>query len=348
MTQTNPGNPNITQNLIPFAQAMLSRRALLLSLATKPPIGIGFIGTSHSHGPAKVDTVLANPAFQLVGLTEPTPKHKDIPILSKQALLNHPGVQVVAVESAVRDHARDGLAVLEAGKHLHLEKAPADNLKDFQKIVDLARRQNRILQIGYMWRYHPGINLALDAAKQGWLGQVYLVRACIGNLLDDARRPEWAEFKGGNMFELGGHVLDPVVRLLGRPRRVTPFLNKHGKFNDTLNDNTAAVLEFDSAIAILHGSNLQPNSGRYRAFEVHGSNGVIIVNPIEPPAVTVDLAKPAGPFKAGSQQVPVPPYKRYVDDFIDLAAAIRGESKLRVTYDDDLLVQEILLRASGM
>ena len=327
---------------------MLSRRSLLLSLAAKPPIGIGFLGTSHSHGPAKVDTVLANPAFQLIGVTEAPPKRKDVPVLSRQALLSHPGIQVIAVESAVRYHARDGLAVLEAGKHLHLEKAPADNLRDFQKIVALAKQKSRLLQIGYMWRYHPGINLALDAAKQGWLGQVYLVRACIGNLLDADRRPEWAEFKGGNMFELGGHIVDPVVRLLGRPKKVTPFLNKHGKFNDTLADNTAAVLEFDNAMAILHGSNMQPNSGRYRAFEVHGSNGAIIVNPIEPPAVTIDLAKPAGPYQAGKQQVAMPAYKRYVDDFIELAAAIRGEAQLRVTYEENLLVQEVLLRASGM
>ena len=46
--------------------------------------------------------------------------------------------------------------------------------------------------------------------------------------------------------------------------------------------------------------------------------------------------------------VAMPPYKRYVDDFIELAAAIRGEAKLRVTYEENLLVQEILLRASGM
>ena len=162
------------------------------------------------------------------------------------------------------------------------------------------------------------------------------------------RRPEWAEFKGGNMFELGGHVLDPVVRLLGRPKKVTPYLHTHGKFKDKLADNTAAVLEYDSAMAILHGSNLQPNSGRYRAFEVHGSNGAVIVNPIEPPSVLVDLAKAAGPYKAGRQEVPVGAYKRYVDDFADLAAMIRGEAKPRVSYDDDLLVQEILLRASGM
>ena len=42
------------------------------------------------------------------------------------------------------------------------------------------------------------------------------------------------------------------------------------------------------------------------------------------------------------------PYERYVGDMIELAAAVRGETKLRVTYDEDLMVHEALLRASGM
>lgn len=331
---------------------MFTRRAFVASsaalAAAAKPIGIGFLGTSHSHGEGKVETVLSNPEYRLIGVTELTPRHKDLPLLSRQELLKHPDVEVIAVESQVRDHGRDGIAVLEAGKHLHLEKAPADNLKDFSRIVELAKSKQKLLQIGYMWRYHPGINLALDAARDGWLGRVYMVRACIGNLLAADRRPEWAEFKGGNMFELGCHVIDPIVRMLGRPLRVTPFLNKHGEFKDTLNDNNAAVLEYRGAMAIVYGSNMQPNSGRYRAFEVQGTNGCILVNPIEPPAVVVDLAKPAGPYKAGSQSVSMPPYKRYVDDFIELAGAIRGSAKLRVTPDENLLVQEVVLRASGM
>jgi hypothetical protein len=33
---------------------------------------------------------------------------------------------------------------------------------------------------------------------------------------------------------------------------------------------------------------------------------------------------------------------------IELAEAVRGETRLRVTYDEDLMVQEALLRVSGM
>jgi hypothetical protein len=44
----------------------------------------------------------------------------------------------------------------------------------------------------------------------------------------------------------------------------------------------------------------------------------------------------------------MPPYKRYVDDFRDLAAAIREGRKLRWTPAEDVAVQETLLLASGM
>lgn len=320
----------------------------------RPPIGIGFLAASHSHAEGKLAVVRSSPDWRLIGVCEPEPRLQEtlgkqgVTLLAREELLRRPDIQVIAVESPVRDHAADGLAVLEAGKHLHLEKAPADNMAAFQRVVDLARHRGLLLQVGYMWRYNPGIGKALEAARQGWLGSVYLVRANIGNQLAAKRRPEWAEFAGGIMFELGCHVIDPVVRLMGRPRKITPYLRKDGAFDDKLKDNTLAVLEWDKAIGMVQGSTLQPNSSRYRALEIHGTNGCTIVNPIEQPALTIDLEQPAGPYGKGVQKVPLPKYRRYVDDFVELAAAVRGETKLPVAPEEDLLVHEVLLRASGM
>lgn len=341
---------------------MTRRTALSLAAAgiaargeNRGPIGIGFLGASHSHAEGKMTVVRAAPQnWRIVGVCESDPKLQEAlrkqgtPLLGRDELLRHPDIQVIAVESAVRDHAPDGLAVLQAGKHLHLEKAPADSMAGFEKIVALARHKSLLLQVGYMWRYHPAIATAMEAAKNGWLGSVYLVKATMGNQLAPKRRPEWAEFAGGNMFELGGHVIDPMIRLMGKPRDVKSILRKDGDFSDTLKDNTLAIFQWDKALGIVHGSNLQPGSSRYRAFEVHGTNGAAIVNPVEPPVLTIDLDKPAGPYSKGVQKIPIPPYERYVDDMVELAAAVRGEKKLRVTYDEDLMVQEALLRASGM
>lgn len=320
----------------------------------KTPVGIGFLGASYSHAAGKLEVVRSLADYRLVGICESDPQLREkyqrmgIALLSREELLRHAQVQVIAVESPVSDHAADGLAVIEARKHLHLEKVPSDTMAKFLQIVDLAQRKNLLLQVGYMWRYNPGIVKALEAARQGWLGRVYYVRGHIGNQLAARRRPEWAEFRGGIMFELGCHLIDPMVRLMGRPQRVTPTLHSDGPYQDHLSDNTIAVFEWPKALGAIQAATLEPGASRYRTFEVHGSNGRALVNPIEPPELTIDLEKEAGPYKGGSQKIELPKYRRYVDDLIDLAAAVRGEKKLPIPHDEDLMVEEAVLRSSEM
>jgi predicted dehydrogenase len=199
-----------------------------------------------------------------------------------------------------------------------------------------------------MWRYHPGFNKVLEASAKGWLGEVYMVRGQINTLIDASRRPEWGMFKGGQMFELGAHLIDALVRLLGTPVKVVPFLRKQGGYNDDLRDNTIAVFEYPRALAVIQSATLQPGAGAHRSFEVLGTNGTAVIRPLEAPVLTIDLAKPAGPYKKGTQTVPLPTYKRYEGDLADLAAAVRGEKKLVVSLDDELRIHQTLMAASEM
>jgi predicted dehydrogenase len=300
----------------------------------------------------KLKVIQESPDFELVGLVEESETARQpyqqmgVKFLSRDQLFD--GCAVVVVESAIRDHARQAKPALEAGKHVHLEKPPTNTLQTFQELVLLARTKKRLLQTGYMWRFNPGFMAAIQAAKEGWLGEVYLVRATMNSHVAADRRPEWAEFKGGAMFELGAHLIDAVVRLLGRPETVTPFLRKHGNFNDSLADNTVAILEFAKATAIVTSSTLQPNAGQHRFFEILGTNGTVLLKPIEPPTLQIDLAKPAGPYGAKSQTMSFPPYRRYVGDFAELVQALRGERSLIVSLDEELLVHETLMRACEM
>ena len=318
----------------------------------KPKIKIGFLGVSHSHAAGKLKVVQESPEFELVGISEESEKIREpygstgVKFLSRDELFN--ASSVVAVESAVRDHARHAKLALQAGKHVHVEKPPADTLKEFQELISLARAKNLLLQTGYMWRYNPGLMAAIQAAKNGWLGEIYLVRATMNSHIAGDRRPEWAEFKGGSMFELGSHLVDAVVRLMGRPRNVSPFLKKHGDFKDDLADNTVAVLEFAGGTGIITSSTLQPNAGDHRFFEILGSNGTALLKPIEPPSLQIDLLKPAGPYAAKSQTVSFPPYRRYVADFAELAQAVRGERALSVSLEEELLVHQTLMRVCEM
>jgi len=333
---------------------LLSSLAVSLRAQTSGGIRIGFLGGSHSHAEGKLKVIRNNPAYTLAGIHETDPalrarfEKAGLRLLSLDELLDDKSIVAIAVESGVPDHARHARLALRAGKHVHVEKPPAIDVESFRELLGLAAEKRLVLQMGYMWRHHPGINTALEAARKGWLGEIYLVRGIINTLLPADRRPELAAFHGGQMFELGPHLIDPMIRLLGRPDRVTPLLKKQGSYADHLKDNTVAVFEFPRALGIISSATLQPGAGQHRAFEILGTNGTAVVRPIEPPVLAIDLAKAAGPHAAGMNKVPLPSYTRYIDDFIEFAAAVRGEKPLAVSPEEDLLVQEALVRASEM
>jgi len=310
-------------------------------------IRIGFLGSTHPHGPEKLRQMQESTEFELVGLAE---KHAEaaaaaarrgVRVVPRTELLRDPSVAAIAVESDVGDHAPDALDALEAGKQVHLEKSPAADLASFRKVVALAAQRRRVLQMGYMWRYNPGISAALDAARSGALGEIYLVRGCINTLLNAEQRRPVAVFSGGEMFELAGHLIDPMVRLMGKPVKVTPFLQEQGTYRDGMKDNALAVMEWPHALGIIQSAAFQPGAGQHRTLEILGTKGTAVVRPIEPPSVVIETA-------AGKQAPSMPVYKRYVDDFRDFAAAIREGRGLKVTAEEELAVQETVLRASGM
>jgi len=329
----------------------LNRRTFLASgLAAARPLNaaparirIGFLGGSHSHAMGKVEVVRQSPHWELAGVWEPDPavraqyQKAGVPLLSRERLLEDTSIRAIAVESAVQDHAEHARWALEAGKHIHLEKPPAAGFEDFRKLVDLARSKRLLMQMGYMWRYNPATRAAIERARSGRLGDIVYVRATMNTFFPAERRPEFALFHGGDMFEQGAHMVDLVVRLLGKPAKVAPFLRKHGRYNDALLDNTLAVLEYPRALAIVSACCLQQNAMPHRTFEIVGTQATAVVRPIEPPALAID-----------TRPIETPPYRRYVDDFEELALCVRDNRPLSVTPEVDLAVQETLMLASEM
>ncbi len=339
--------------MLPRRQFLAAPAGALLQGGRK--IRAAFLGAGHPHAVTKLRLLMSSPGYDLAGVWEDGAKERaalgnpsGIRWLSRQQVLGDRSIEAVFIESAVKTHGPLAIEALEAGKHCHIEKPAADNLRDMRRIVDLAKSRRLVIQSGYMWRHNPAVERALEAARQGWLGEIYSVQARMNALMTAAARSEVSLFAGGQMFEMGAHLVDIVVRLMGRPRRITPFLRHDGPFEDSLQDNTAAVLEYPRALAILVSSALQPNSFSYRALEIFGANGSAVVRPIEPPSLEIDLAQAAGPYQKGRQKVALPPYERHAGEIAALAQAIRGEKPLDATPDTEMAVTEVLLAASKM
>lgn len=326
--------------------------AALMAPASGRPIRIAFLGASHPHASPKVFITQKSVDWELVGVHEPDPgvmaryAKAGIKSLTRAQVLEDPSIPVVAVESDIADHATDAKAALEAGKHVHWEKQPALNMAEFRAALDIAAGKKLLYQMGYMWRHNPGINAALEAVRSRWLGEIFFVRGTMNTHIGAEMRKAEARFPGGQMYDLAGHMIDPIVRVMGRPDRVTPFLHKTGFVDDGLMDNTLAVFEWRRAVGTFSSASMQPRHASYRALEFFGTGGTAVVRPVEPPSLHIDLNNAAGPYKAGAQTISYS-YTRYVDDFVELAAAVRGERKLPTTPEQEMVVQETLLRASG-
>ncbi|MBI1349368.1 gfo/Idh/MocA family oxidoreductase [bacterium] len=325
--------------------------------AKRTPIKIGQIGTGHAHA-SKLGVYRKSEDYEVVGIVEPDAERKqraeaqdvyrDLPWMTTEQLLNTPGLQAVLVETDVPDLLDTAELCVAAGKHIHLDKPAGASLSQFRKILAEAERQQLIVQMGYMYRYNPGVVLLQELLSQGWLGEIFEVHTVMSKVVPNAERVRLARYSGGMMFELGCHLLDLVVRLLGRPTQVTSVLQHVGPQMDDLMDSTLALLEYPKATATVRAAGVEVDGGRRRHLTVCGTKGTFHIQPLDNPAVQVSLDAAQGDYRKGFQSIALPVYARYVDDAAEMARIIRGDSPLRFGYDHDLAVQETLLRASQM
>lgn len=331
--------------------------ALTLRGATKgKPVRAGVYGIGHAHSMGKVEALRRLPEFELAGVCEPDaamPRtHRaleGVRWISEKELLEDSTIELIAVESRVQQNLLYARRAIDAGKFVHQDKAPGDDLPQFRELLAEAARKKLVVQMGYQWRYQPAMQAAIEAARKGWLGRVQHFRAVIDKPIPARERIELARFRGGMMFELGCHLIDRATDLLGRPRSVTGRLWHHGAFDDTLADNTHAILEYEHAIAEIYVGATNPFGGEYRTLEITGTNGMVTVRPFSPFRMVSHLKEAAGPYPAGVKrhEFAADAGPAFASDFLEMARVIREGAKPTYSADHDLMTQEVLLRACG-
>jgi predicted dehydrogenase len=323
----------------------------------KKPIKIGQLGVGHAHA-NKLSVYRNSPEYEVVGVVEPDEAlrtaaekqelYRGLTWMTRDHLLKAPGLQAVLVETRVRDLLDNAEACVAAGKHVHIDKPAGESLPQFQRILESAAKQKLLVQMGYMYRYNPAVVLLREFLKNGWLGEVFEVHTVMSKVVDPAGRKRFGDYRGGMMFELGCHVLDLVVGVLGKPRAVAPFAQRVSALDDKLADNMLAVLTYPRAIATVKSSALEVEGTDRRHLVVCGTEGTFHIQPLDNPSARVSLSRQRGEYKKGTQDVKFPKYARYVGDAADMARIIRGEKATDFPYDHDLTVQDTLLKASAV
>jgi len=324
------------------------------------------LGITHEHASGKIEVARRRTDwFELVGVVDDTasPSARQFRTVSHQPyaglrwmteeeLLSSADIEAVFVETTNADLPGAALRCAERGFHMHVDKPGGQSLAPFAEIVQLCRAKGLVLQMGYMYRGNPGLNLCRRALREGWLGEVFEIDMTMDRFDDDTYRAYIATFRGGAMYNFGGHLIDFAVAVLGRPERVTPYLKCTR--GDGVADNTLVVLEYPRAVACLHTAITDADGIPHRRVIVRGTQGTFELYPTEPIPystpmnVRFSFAQANAEYAAGTHRVELPPMgTRYDEQLVEFARIVRGEIGNPYPYEHELLVQEVLLAACG-
>ena len=177
-------------------------------------------------------------------------------------LLTDPDTDAVVLATPVPTHAELAVRVLEAGKHCFVEKPLAQSAADAERVVEAVGSAGRVLMVGHLLEYHPGVQKLRELVTEGSLGEIrylYSNRLNLGQLRADENA----------LWSLGAHDVSVVLGLIDEDpvdcRAVGESYMRSG-----VEDVVFGYLRFPSGVAAhLHLSWLDPH--KERRFTVVGS-----------------------------------------------------------------------------
>jgi predicted dehydrogenase len=187
-------------------------------------------------------------------------------------LLADPELEAVAIATHVPSHAELCLRVFAAGKHCFVEKPLAQSAAEAEEVASAARDAGRILMVGHLLEYHPGIEKLKAVADAGDLGDIHYIygnRLNLGKLRADENA----------LWSLGAHDVSVVLRLAGEePTDVRAVGESY--MREGVEDVVFCYLRFPSGLAAhLHLSWLDPH--KERRFTVVGSKRMATFDDME-------------------------------------------------------------------
>jgi len=251
-------------------------------------LGIGIIGSggiaqgAHMPGYAAIPDLCqivavadVNPATAEAAARKFDVKHV---FTDYKKLLEMDEIHAVSVCTPNYLHMEPTIQAFKAGKHVLCEKPIAMNAVEAKKMVEAGKKAKKKFMVGYMSRFSPANQLLKSYIEAGELGDIYYARA------QSLRRrgiPGWGVFidkskqGGGPLIDIGVHILDLTLWLMGHPRPTAASGVTYAKFgtrgdivgfmgqwdykNFTVEDFAAALIRFENGATVVLESSFVAN-----------------------------------------------------------------------------------------
>lgn len=236
-------------------------------------IGAAVIGVG-TYGEVHVRAYEKNPLVQLVSIwsrsQERAKRIREKYDCTSTADLNQiaedESIQIVSIATPDFAHTRPAIKMLEAGKHVLIEKPMATSVRECKEILEVHRKSGTKLMVNFHNRWYPPIAEAKKRVEEEEIGQPVMTYARLSDRIEVATEwLSWASNSGPEWF-LFPHIVDLVRWLTGRQRVKKVYaLGKKEVLKERGIDTYDAVqaqVEFEETIAVFESSWILPSSWR--------------------------------------------------------------------------------------
>ena len=147
-------------------------------------VGTGYLGARH----ARVLTEI--PEAQVIGFVEPNDANA-AEIVAKHNLRRFDSVAALAAEiecavvaTPTTKHFDVARELLEAGVDVMIEKPITATVEEAQRLIEIAERHGRIIQVGHVERYHPAIAAVAELVRSSRYVELERLGVFSGRSLD--------------------------------------------------------------------------------------------------------------------------------------------------------------------
>ncbi|UBV44269.1 Gfo/Idh/MocA family oxidoreductase (plasmid) [Deinococcus taeanensis] len=259
---------------------------------------VGIVGAGQISGIYLTNAAGATP-FEVVAVADLTPQAAEaraqeygIPLaLSPEALLNHPGVDVVLNLTVPAAHAAVSRAALEAGKHVYSEKPLALTRDDGRALVALAQARGLRLGCAPDTFLGAGLQTCRQLIDEGVIGRPLAATAFMlshGVEAWHANPDFFYQPGGGPLFDMGPYYLTALTALLGPVRTVsgqatqgfderviTSAARRGERIAVQTPTHVSALLGFESGAAATLITSFDVWHAEVPRIEIYGSEGTL-------------------------------------------------------------------------
>lgn len=197
----------------------------------------------------------------------------------EETMLKETPCDGVYIATPVALHYPQATAALKYGCNVLVEKPLGMNRRECDRLVAAFRRENKLLDAGYMMKYHNLHIKAKNLLRGGKIGQVNTVRfffSCWYPEIEGAWRQQRALGGGGSVMDLGAHCIELAEYLLGEEIAETKSFLANRTFSYETEDTGVFLFRMKSGVIGSAEASFNVPDGCESRLEIYGTEGCVV------------------------------------------------------------------------